>query len=55
MVKIEASGKKHSLSKYQGNIIGELKFIQSSIKVSFQGQRNPQKCKNPKKISSFKA
>ena len=40
---------------HQGNKIGELKLIQCSIKVSFQGQRNPQKCKNPNKITSFKA
>ena len=40
---------------HQGNKIGELKLIQCSIKVSFQGQRNPQKCKYPNKITSFKA
>ena len=38
MVKIEASIKDHSLSKYQGNKFGELKFTQCSIKVSFQGR-----------------
>ena len=31
------------------------RFIQCSQKVSFQGQSNPQKCKNPNKIISFKA
>ena len=40
---------------HQENKIAELKFIQCPIKVSFQGQRNPQSSKNPGKISSFKA
>ena len=40
---------------HQGNKIGELKFIQCSIKISFQGQSNPHKYKNPNKITSFKA
>ena len=26
------------------------KFIQCSLKISFQGQKNPQICKNPNKI-----
>ena len=30
------------------------KFIQRSLKVSFEGHRNPQKHKNPNKIISFK-
>ena len=47
-------GENISLS-HQGNKIGELKFIQCLIGVSFQGQRNPQNCKNPSKITSFKA
>ena len=29
------------------------KFIQCSLKVSFQVQRNPQKYKNPNKIMRF--
>ena len=40
---------------HQGNKIGELMFIQWPVKVSFQGQRNAQNCKNPSKITSFKA
>ena len=52
---IEASSKKNIALSHQGNNIGELKFIQCPIKVSFQGQRNPQNCKNPSKITSFKA
>ena len=54
MVKIERYlVRKHSLS-HQGKKIGQSKLIQCSIEVSFQGQRNPQKCKNPNKITSFK-
>ena len=52
VVKTEASSKKCRLSN-QGNKIRELKFIQCTIKVSFQGQSNPQKYKNPNKITSF--
>ena len=40
---------------HQENEIGELKFIQCSIEVSFQGQRNPPKCKNSNKSTLFKA
>ena len=54
MVKIEAFSKKTALS-HQGNKIGELKFIRCPMKASFNGQRNPQKGKNPSKIISFKA
>ena len=32
----------------------EKKFIQCSLKISFQGQTNPQKHKNLNKIISFK-
>ena len=53
MVKTEASSKKCRLRSNQGNKIPELKFIQCTIKVSFQGQSNPQKYKNPNKITSF--
>ena len=35
--------------------MGELKVILCPIKKRFQGQRNPQNCKNPSKITSFKA
>ena len=52
---IEASSKKNIALSHQGNNIGELKFIQCPIKASFQGQRNPQNCKNPRKITSFEA
>ena len=55
MVKIEAFSKKNIALSHQGNKTGELKFIQCPIKVSFQGQRNPQNCKNSSKITSFKA
>ena len=55
MVKIEAFSKKQLYLGHQGNKVGELKFIQCPTKVSFQGQRNPQNCKNPSKITSFKA
>ena len=55
VVKIEASIKKTAYVSHQGNKIGELKVIQCPIKVSFQGQRNPQNCKNASKITSFKA
>ena len=34
---------KTEASSHQGNKIGELKFIQCLIKLSFQGQRNPLK------------
>ena len=40
---------------HQENKIGELKFIRGTIKVSSQGQRNSQNCKNPSKTTSFKA
>ena len=53
VVKTEASSKKCRLRSNQGNKIRELKFIQCTIKVSFQGQSNPQKYKNPNKITSF--
>ena len=53
-VKIEASSKKYSWISYQGNKNAE-KFIQCSLKESFQGQGNPQKHKNPNKIIWFKA
>ena len=55
MVKIEASSKKTAKVSHQGNKIGESKILQCPIKVSFQGQRNAQNCKNPSKITSFKA
>ena len=35
---------------HHGNKIGELKLTQCSIKVSFQGQRNPQKYKIETKL-----
>ena len=57
VVKIERHlVRKQSMSKSSTEKkLGELKLIQYSVKVSFQGQRNPQKCKNRKKITSFKA
>ena len=55
MVKIEASSKKTAKVSHQGNKIGESKILQCPIKVRFQGQRNAQNCKNPSKITSFKA
>ena len=56
MVKIEASSKENTAKvSPQGNKIGALKLIQCSIKVSFQGQRNPRKCKTLNKITLFKA
>ena len=51
MVKIEASSKKTAKVSHQGNKIGESKILQCPI----QGQRNAQNCKNPSKITSFKA
>ena len=42
MVKTVASSRKTWL-EHQENKIGEVKLIQSSVKVSFQDQGNPQK------------
>ena len=39
---------------HQGNKIGELRLTHCSLKVSFRGQRNPKKCKNLNKITSFR-
>ena len=53
--KIEASSRKYSLSKLSRKQIMEKKIIQCSLKVSFPGQRNPQKYRIRSKIISFKA
>ena len=55
VVKIEASSKKYSLSKLSRKQIIEKKIIQYSLKVSFPGQRNPQRYRIRSKIISFKA
>ena len=55
VVKIEASSRKYSLSKTSRKQIMEKKIIQCSLKVSFPGQRNPQKYRIRSKIISFKA
>ena len=52
-MKIEASSKKNvALDSHQGKNSGEKVY---PLKVSFQGQRNFQKHKNPNKIISIKA
>ena len=50
----EVSSKKCSLSKLSRKQKTAKKFIQFSLKASFQDQGNPQRCKNPNKIISFK-
>ena len=50
----EASSNKCSLSKLSRKQKTAKNFIQFSLKASFQGQGNPQICKNQKKIISFK-
>ena len=48
-IKVEASSKNGSLSKSSIKK-KKKKFTQCSLKVSFQGQENPKKYKNPNKM-----